>query len=127
MIVEVLQRTPTGVALDARLASDELVGPDLLDAEVASVLRRSWVRGDMTSDDIARAIEVLVALPIRRVPSRVLLGPSTAWWDNVTAYDALYLATALMLGATILTVDGPLSRAPVTDVVIENVRVGPPG
>lgn len=126
VVVEVLKRSASGVALSKRFATEELIAPDLIDVEVASALRRSWLRGDMTDEDVRSTMDILLGLRIRRVPDRVLVRASTAWWNNVTAYDAMYLAAAVLFDATVVTVDGPLSRAPITDVVIENVRVGPP-
>lgn len=41
----------------------------------------------------------------------------------MTAYDAMYVAVAAATGGTLLTVNGPLSRAPRLDVPVENVRV----
>ena len=123
-IVEVLFGTRTGRAVASRLTGARLIAPALLDVEVAAALRRMQLTGMRPDDWISNALATLTAWPIRRVGHRRLVVPSRAWWSNVTAYDATYLAVAHSYNAPILTVDGPLSRAPVPDVVVENVRVG---
>lgn len=80
--------------------------------------------GDASVEDAVAALNVLRDWEILRVPHGPLLIDSIKWWSNVTAYDAMYLAVAAAFGGVVLTVDGPLSRSPVTDVVIENVTVG---
>lgn len=123
-MVEVIGQTPTGRLLGGRLVNQELVAPAILDAEVASALRRVLLRGGSPRSDIESALGVLRSWPIERVGYAHLIRISMQWWENVSAYDALYLAVARSRGATILTVDGALARAPITDVVVENVRVG---
>ena len=61
-------------------------------------------------------------------PDSFNLGPRLgfAWTlgKNVSAYDALSLAAAQSYDATVLTADGPLARAPVSGVVVQNIRTG---
>ena len=99
------------------------MAPELLHVEVASTLRRSFLRGEDPTR-IVKALEELESWSIKRVAHRGLVPASIRWWSNVTAYDAMYLAVAVVHQATVVTVDGPLSRAPINDVPIENVRVG---
>lgn len=124
-MVEVLLRTRSGRSLGPRLAEAELVAPELLDVEVAAAFRRLLLRGRALRVDVVNALQLLRQWPILRVRHGDLIGPSMHWWANVSAYDAVYLAAADAYGATVITVDGPLARAPVTDVTVENVRVGP--
>jgi predicted nucleic acid-binding protein len=76
----------------------------------------------LTSTRSAAALEDLVAWPVRRVPHVALVREAWNFRQNVSAYDALYLATGHLFDAPVLTADGPLSRAPRTGVVVENVR-----
>ena len=122
--VEFLLRTPLGVALQARLVGSELLAPDLLDAEVLAVLRRATLRGSLEARRAEQAIDDLSAWPLRRVPSVSLLRSAWAFRDNVTAYDALYLAVAARFDAALLTADGALARGSASGVVIEHVRLG---
>ncbi|HEX6425263.1 MAG TPA: type II toxin-antitoxin system VapC family toxin [Acidimicrobiales bacterium] len=123
-LVELLLRTPTGLALEGRLLAGPAQAPDIIDAEVAAGLRRAWRQGAVTAGDTQRALERLLDWPGRRIPTRLLVRRSQRWWGNVSAYNSLYLAVAHVSGASILTCDGRLSRAPGTGVPVENVRVG---
>jgi len=121
-MIEVLWRTTTGQILGERLLDADLSAPSILDAEVASFLRRMLLAGASRSV-IQQAFEIIRGWRIERIAPVDLIAESTRWWNNVTAYDALYLATASRLDGTVLTVDGPLSRAPTPGVRVENVRV----
>jgi predicted nucleic acid-binding protein len=120
---EVLLRTPTGRVVVERLRGQRAAAPDILDAEVAGVLRRAHRRGILDDRELAAALDVLLDLPVARVPTRLLVRGTRRWWPNVTAYDALYLGVAVGRQARVLTCDGPLTRAPQADVRVENVRV----
>lgn len=119
-----LWETPTGEVVGSRLRNADLVvAPDLLDAEVASVLRRGALRGRDSQDSARGRLVRLADAPIVRVPTRAVVLESARFWPNLSAYDALYVAVAARFDATVLTVDGPLARAPAAGVRIENVRV----
>lgn len=88
----------------------ELHLPHLAVIETASVLR-AWVRlGDLSEERAFAALEDLRDLPARRWPGEPLLGRIWELRDNVTAYDATYIALAEILNAEVLTTDGRLAR-----------------
>ena len=60
-----------------------------------------------------------MALPIRRLPHAPLLPRIWALRDNLTAYDAAYVALAEAIGAPLLTADRKLARAPGIDCEVE--------
>ncbi len=120
--VEFLLRTPLGVAVAPRLASSDLVAPELLDAEVLAVLRRALFQERVAEARAREALDDLVEWGIRRIAHTSLVKEAWRYRDNVSAYDALYLAAADRFDAPLLTADGPLSRAPSLGIVIENVR-----
>jgi predicted nucleic acid-binding protein len=121
--VEVLLRTPTGGAIAGRLRGETVAAPDIFDVEVASALRRAHRRGVLDDGPLGLALDLLLDLPVQRVPSRRLIRGTRRWWPNVTAFDALYLGVAVGRNARVLTCDGPLARAPGLGVAVENVRV----
>jgi predicted nucleic acid-binding protein len=123
VIAEVLLRTPTGRSAALRLRGEPAAAPDILDAEVAQAVRRAGRRGLLDDRQVTEALDVLLDAPVQRVPSRLLVRGTRAWWPNVTVYDALYLGVAAAQGARVLTCDGRLSRAPALGVPVENVRV----
>ena len=113
-IVELLLGTRLGRAVAARLA-DPSVGlhaPHLLDVEVAQALRRYVREGEVESADAAAALEHLRALDIERHAHEPLLARIWALRENLTAYDATYVALAEALDTTLLTCDRRLARAP---------------
>ena len=120
--VEILLRTPLGDRASEVLQDDDLLAPDLLDAEVLAVLRRENLAGRLGDDRAAVALADLGDWTIERIPSAELL--EAAWFlrHDVSAYDALYVATAQLHGATLVTADGPLSRMPGLAVPIHHVR-----
>jgi predicted nucleic acid-binding protein len=54
----------------------------------------------------------LVALPLPRVSHRPLLPRCWSLRENVTVYDASYVALAEQLDTTLVTADARLSKAP---------------
>lgn len=100
-----------GPARDA-LASDHLHVPHLIDAEVASGLRRAVAARRLPSDAGWSALDTWRRVGMTRYP---LFGFLERVWelrDNLSAYDASYVALAERLGCSLLTADGRLSRAP---------------
>jgi predicted nucleic acid-binding protein len=85
--------------------------PHLAAVEVTSVLR-AWVRrGEMAGSRAEGALADLADLPARRWPVEPLLGRVWELRDNVTAYDAAYIALAEALDADVLSADDRLAPA----------------
>jgi predicted nucleic acid-binding protein len=120
---EVLLRTSTGRALASRLSRERLVAPEVLDVEVASLLRRALSAGRLSTEAARERLRVLEAWPIRRVGLRTIVGDTQPFWANVSVHDACYVVVAQAFDATILTVDGKLARAQRLGVPVENVTV----
>jgi predicted nucleic acid-binding protein len=112
--VEIILQTEVGVALTRRLLTPEsaLHAPHFLDVEVAQVLRRFTLHGEVSPERARQALEDLVDLPIERYSHQILLPRIWTLRQNLTAYDAAYVALTEILGATLLTRDGRISRAP---------------
>ena len=120
--VEFLLRTRVGLHVAGTLDSARLLAPELLDAEVLAVLRRETLAGRLT---VARASEALVDLrdwQVARVSHRLLLEEAWKVRNNVSGYDAFYIAAARRYSAAVITADGPLARASALGVVVQNVR-----
>lgn len=100
-------------AIEARLLDENetLHAPYLLDLEVAQVLRRYAMRGELAPRRGQEALELLAAFPLSRYPHEPLLPRIWALRGNFTAYDAAYLALAEGLGAPLLTRDRRLMNA----------------
>jgi predicted nucleic acid-binding protein len=120
--VEFLLRTAVGLRIEGILADANLFAPELLDAEVLAVLRRQVLRGGLAEARAAEALEDLIAWDVDRVPHRQLIRDAWKLRDNVSAYDAFYLAAARRHDASVITSDGPLARIPVpTGFVVHDV------
>ncbi len=112
--LEVLLRTPAARAVEERLFDPRqtLHAPHLIDVEVAQVLRRYASAGEIDSERCHAALVDLADLPLSRYPHDVLLPRVWEMRDNLTAYDAVYVALAEALDAPLLTRDRRLAAAP---------------
>ena len=99
---------------DARavLGDDTVQVPHLIDSEIASALRRQVGRGDLSADDGWTALAAWAHMGVVRHPVAGLLDRIWALRENVSAYDASYIALAEALGCAVLTADARLSRVP---------------
>lgn len=101
-----------GDAARVRLRGHSLAAPELIDLEVASVIRRQLLSSDLDTRRAHLALTDLAELPMRRVSHRPLLARCWELRDTVTVYDAAYITLAELLGAVLVTADALLSRAP---------------
>ena len=102
-----------------RLAGCELAAPEVVDLEVASVWRRHVAARLMPAPRAAEALADLADLPLQRASHRPLLARIWQLRNNVTTYDAAYVALAEVLDAVLVTGDGRLAGAPGLRCVIE--------
>jgi predicted nucleic acid-binding protein len=94
-----------------RIRGEQLTAPELIDLEVVSTLRRAARAGRIDDRRSGQVLNDLAALPLRRVSHLPLLSRVWELRENLTAYDAAYVALAEVLNALLLTADGPLGRA----------------
>jgi predicted nucleic acid-binding protein len=110
-LFEIVADTAESEALRVRLAAEpEHAAPHLIDAEVISVIQTQHRIGRLDDTAAAQAVSDLGAWPGERWSHRPLLERA---WDlraNVRSYDALYVALAEALDATLLTLDRRLAR-----------------
>ena len=113
-LLEFLLQTPLGIRVEARLfkGRDEFHAPHLVDVEVTQGLRRLLRTGEVSADRAADAIADLADLDLHRHPHLDLLTRVWKLRENITAYDATYVALAEALDAPIVTCDAALARAP---------------
>ncbi|MBV9011024.1 MAG: type II toxin-antitoxin system VapC family toxin [Pseudonocardiales bacterium] len=114
-----------GDHLRQRLRGQTVAAPELIDLEVLSVLR-SGVRYGLLGERRARqAWTDLASAPLQRAPHRPLLHRAWELRDNLTTYDAAYVALAEVLGAILLTADSKLGNAPGIRCEVELVQLPP--
>src|SRR5438132_1637921 len=113
-VLEALLRTPNADAVARWLfdPSETLHAPHLLDVEVAQVLRRYAVNREIDSERGRAALADLADLPMRRYPHDFLLPRVWDLRNNLTAYDAVYVALAEALDCPLITRDQRLAAAP---------------
>jgi predicted nucleic acid-binding protein len=112
-LLEALLRTPAAEAVGRRLFAPRqtLHAPHLIDVEVAQVVRRYAMAGEIDEGRGRAALEDLADLPLRRYPHDFLLSRVWDLRNNLTAYDAVYVALAEALDAPMLTRDQRLAGA----------------
>lgn len=92
-------------------AAGDVAAPDLVDVETVAVLRKRWIAKSISARRFAQAVDDLEDLALDRYPTRRLMRRAYELRDNVTAYDAAYVALAEALGCELLTADKRLSKA----------------
>jgi predicted nucleic acid-binding protein len=113
---------PDGDRVRARLRGERLVAPHLIDIEVVSAWRRLAVAGDVDERRVALAMEDLRSVRLDRVPHVPLVGRCWELRQNLTVYDATYVALAEAMDVTLLTADATLAAAPGLRCAVELLR-----
>jgi predicted nucleic acid-binding protein len=102
----------TGEWAESLLLEGQLAAPHLLPVEVASMLRRAVQSGDLSTDLATLAYADLLDLRIQLYPYAPFAVRVWELRDNVTPYDAWYVALAEYLEVPLATLDGKLAQAP---------------
>jgi predicted nucleic acid-binding protein len=100
-------RWATGHLVDAGLYA-----PTLLPFECANVIRRQERARTISPDQAAQAHTDLLDLPVNYWPYDALAQRMWQLRDNLTSYDAAYVALAEEIDATLVTLDRRLPRTP---------------
>ncbi len=114
---------PDGDRARSRLLGEPLIAPELIDIEVVSAIRSAARRGLVDGRRAQLAIIDLAALDAQRVPHRSLLPRVWELRDNLTPYDAVYVALAELIECTLVTADERLARSPGPRCHIELITV----
>jgi predicted nucleic acid-binding protein len=122
LAVALLDDGQDGDHLRARLHGEDLAAPSLIDLEVVSVWRGLARGGQLESRRVAFALDDLRALPLQRVDHAALVLRCWELREDLTVYDASYVALAEALRATLLTGDQRLARAPGPTCLIEVIK-----
>ena len=102
------------LVVESQLLSGQLAAPHLMPVEVANVLRRSQLAGDISADAATLADEDLASRRCELFPYASCASRARELRASITAYDAWYVALAETLGAALATLDSRLIRAPGT-------------
>ena len=112
--IEWLLDSRSGQKIDGLMIShgDELHVPHLLDIEVAQVLRRLVLQGKVAARDAVEALHVLAGMSCVRYPHYFYISRIWDLRNNLSAYDAMYVALAESLDALLVTCDPRLAASP---------------
>lgn len=86
------------------------------------MLRRFVLAKQVTAERAVEAIEDLTVFPMQRHPHAGLIERVFELRANLTVYDAVYLALAEAIGASLITCDEALVKAPGRRAVVELVQ-----
>jgi predicted nucleic acid-binding protein len=113
VLAEILLQTRAAESVERQLFDfdQKLHAPHLLDIEVAHVVRRYSATGAISAGQGRAALLDLAEFPLRRHPHTVLLQRVWKLRDNLSAYDAIYVALAEALNAPLFTRDRRLAAA----------------
>jgi predicted nucleic acid-binding protein len=113
VVVEAFLRRHASATIDRIFSAERVLhAPQLLDLEVAQVIRRYALRGEITQFRARQMLDLLRKAPMARYPHTPLLPRIWELRENLTAYDAAYVALAEALRGTLLTCDERIARAP---------------
>jgi predicted nucleic acid-binding protein len=111
VVAALVDTGPDGRWAEQVLVADDLAAPHLLPVEAGNILRRLASYGEISQDAAALAHADLLDLRVTLFPYAL-----DAWraWElrqNLTTYDAWYVALAESLEAELATLDTRLARA----------------
>jgi predicted nucleic acid-binding protein len=103
---------PQGDSARSELAADpQWAAPGHLIVEVVSAIRGKVLGGTLTGDRASQAIAALPQLVLLQVGAAELVDRMWQLRDNLTAYDAAYVAVAEALGCPLVTGHVRLAKA----------------
>lgn len=119
--IDWLLETPAGRRIEQRIYArqDSLHSVHLLDVEFAQVLRRLVREGTISALRAEQAMDDLASLRITRYAPVQLLRRIWQLRQNLSAYDAAYVALAETLKAPLITRDQRMASAPGHRAAIE--------
>jgi predicted nucleic acid-binding protein len=123
LVAALVDEDQCGELARARIGdSASLHAPELLDLEVLSALRRLTSTGIITETRALRAVEDLLDLAVLRYSHQTF---SWRMWElrqNLTPYDASYVALAENLACTLVTTDRAMAGCPGLRCSVEYLR-----
>jgi predicted nucleic acid-binding protein len=99
--------------------AESLHVPHVMDLEVLHALRRQALRGALSPRRSAEALEDLANIMFVRYAHTSLMQRIWELKENVTAYDAAYVALAEALDAPLITMDARLAQVPGHSAAVE--------
>ena len=98
--------------VDAAFAGEDLACPELALAEASNILRRMEIAGQLSYTEATAAYTELFDIDIVLYPFTPFAERIWELRNNLTTYDAWFVALAETLDCPLVTLDRRLSRAP---------------
>ena len=119
--LELLLNTATGRLIAREIINREttLHAPHLIDLEIVQALRRYVISGEFQEARAVTAINHWLGLDVSRYPHEPFVTYIWQYRNNLTAYDAAYVALAKVLNAGLVTCDHALADITGLDATIE--------
>ena len=119
-VLDALVANPPAPGLVERLSGgDGLEAPHLIDVELLHALRRLVRRGELSEERAADARTDLAEFALTRYPHQPLTDRIWELRDNLSAYDAAFVALAESLDAPLITCDAGLAAASGSRATVE--------
>lgn len=112
VVAALVDSGPDGRWAEALLAGGSLAAPHLIMAEAANIMLRSAAAGAISGQQAALAHADLLDLRMELFPYAPFASRVWELRENVTCYDAWYVAVAETLNAPLATLDARLAKAP---------------
>jgi predicted nucleic acid-binding protein len=112
VVAALVDSGPDGRWAEALLAGGSLAAPHLLTVEAANILRRSAASGTISAEQASMAHADLLDLRVEFFPYAPFAARIWELRENVTCYDAWYVAVAETFNAPLATLDARLANAP---------------
>ena len=93
--------------------------PHVMELEVLHALRRQALLGTLSRQRSSEALTDLGNISFTRYPHTPLMGRIWELNENLTAYDAAYVALAEALDAPLITMDARLAQVPGIRAAVE--------
>lgn len=113
-----LDSGPDGQWVTHTIDSGKITAPTLLTYETANVIRKHELSGQISADQAAQAHADLLDLTIELWPYDILASRAWELRQNLSIYDATYVALAETTDLTLVTLDKRLAKAPGTRCLI---------
>lgn len=109
------------LTIDTAVHGRRIQAPVTIDAEVLHALRRRWLAGKITETRVAPLLALFRDITIVRHPVQPLIDRMWSLRQNITAYDAAYVALAESFNIPLLTRDARLAHSSGHTATIEYI------
>lgn len=113
---------PAAERIWGQISGRGIHAPHLLDLEVISALRGLVRGGEIDEWRASESLSDLLAIPLRRYPHELLCDRIWELRDNLTPYDAAYVALAEAMELPLMTSDAGLAKAAGSLIGVELIR-----